>query len=219
MATFEIKYAVGDVVYFAGTTTESRRHPCPDCKGERKWKATSPAGTEYEFPCPRCAASYNSDRDITLDYTAHAPSVRRLTIGSVKYNSEPGYDHGASYMCVETGVGSGSVYYERDLYETEEAAMAAAQAKADLSNSTIKWVAELYNKSLTISDYQLDNATLKLSKEAQSRAWSMIYNIGALFSQIEEAENKTAILELVEDYRKYSWDSDKREADLSKAAA
>ncbi|MBZ9894204.1 hypothetical protein LB545_07585 [Mesorhizobium sp. BR1-1-6] len=216
MATITTKYSVGDTVYRAGTTSERKRHPCPDCMGSHKWKAISPAGSEYEFSCPRCSAQYNSDRDLTLDYSAYVPSVERLTIGSIQVNTAPmSYDTGNRYMCLETGVGSGSVYNEKDLFETEEAATVAAQALADGQNTTVDWVVKLYNKSLKISDYQLENAALKLAAEAKSRASFMLWNLTDLFGRIEDAEDKEAILEAIKDYREYDWESDKKEIEVA----
>lgn len=213
MATITTKYSVGDTVFRAGTISERKQHPCPDCKGLRKWKATSPAGGEYEFSCPRCAASYNADRDLTLDYSAFVPSVERLTIGSIQVNTAPmSYDTGNSYMCRETGVGSGSVYRENDLFETEEAATLAAQFKANEQNTTVEWIVKLYNKSLKISDYQLESAALKLAAQQKSRASSMLWNLTDLFGRIEDADDKDAILEAIKEYREYEWQSDKDEA-------
>jgi hypothetical protein len=213
MTVITTKYSIGDKVFHAGTTTERKKHPCPDCKGERKWTAKSPAGADYTFDCPRCSASYNSDTDLTLDYTASVPTVRELTIGSVQFNSAGGsWDSGARYMCRETGVGSGSVYSESDLFPSEEDALEAAQTKASLNNTTTEWIVKLYNKSLRISDYQLDSANLHAAKEAKSRASSMLWNLSDLFSRIEEAESKDDILEAVEEYRKYDWNRDKEKA-------
>lgn len=213
MATLTTKYSIGDIVYRAGSTAERKQHPCPDCLGLRKWKATSPAGTEYDFACPRCAASYNSDRDLMLDYSAYVPMVSRLTIGSIQVNTAPSpWDHGSKYMCRETGIGSGTVYNEADLLETEDEATRAAQDLADGQNATVEWVVKLYNKTLAVSDYQLGNAALKLANEATSRARSMLYGLGDLFGQIEEAADKSAILEAVNWYKEYDWDSDKKKA-------
>jgi hypothetical protein len=213
MATITTKYSVGDTVFRAGTVSSRKQHPCPDCLGSRKWKATSPAGTEYEFGCPRCAAAYNSDRDLQLDYQAYVPSVEQLTIGSIQVNTAPfSYDAGNRYMCRETGVGSGSVYNEDDLFETEEAATIAAQMKADEQNATVQWVVKLYDKSLKISDYQLESAALKLAAQQKSRASSMLWNLADLFGRIEEAGDKDAILEAVKEYQEYEWEGDKKEA-------
>ena len=199
MAVIETKYSIGDIVYFAGTKTSRKQHPCPDCKGEKKWKAISPAGSEFTFTCPRCGGGYSGMRELSLDYTAHVPTVRRLTIGSVQYNSHAGsYDHGARYMCAETGIGGGSVYDENRLFQTETEAMCAAEAMAAVANANTEWVVDLYNKTLEISDYQLENAALKFAKDEQSRAASLVWNIGYLFDQIEEAEGKDAILSCFE---------------------
>lgn len=220
MATITTKYSVGDKVFHASLTTERRRHPCPDCKGEKKWSAKSPAGTEYAFGCPRCSAGYNAERDMMLDYSAYTPLVGRLTIGSVQYNTAHGsYDEGARYMCHETGVGSGAVYNEPDLYPSEEEALGAAKIKADLANAKTEWVVTQYNKSLRVSDYQLESAALKLAEEQKSRASSMLWNLGDLFSKIEEADDKDAILEAVDDYKKYDWDRDKEKISPSVSSA
>jgi hypothetical protein len=213
MATLTTKYSIGDIVWRAGTTTERKQHPCPDCLGSRKWKATSPAGSEYEFRCPRCAASYTSNHDVSLWYTASTPYVQQLTIGSVQYNTAIGsYDSGARYMCLETGVGSGSVYNESDLHETEEAAMLAATAQASVNNSTIQSIVKLYNHTLEISDYELESALLKLAKDEQARARQMLWGMGDLFGRIEEADSKEDILETVDDYKRYDWDRNKKTA-------
>lgn len=216
MATLTTKYSVGDVVYRGFTTTERKQHPCPDCLGSRKWKAISPAGGEYEFRCPRCAASYTSNNDISLWYTASTPAVECLTIGSVRVDTAPSFDReGTEYMCRETGIGSGSVYYESDLHETEEAARAAATAKAALNNETVEWIVKLYNKALEISDYELDNATLKLAKDEASNARSMLYGLNDLFELIEEDDStRESILEAVDDYKRYDWSRDREKAGL-----
>lgn len=213
MATLTTKYSVGDTVYWAGTVSTRKQHPCPDCKGARKWKAVSPAGSEYEFSCPRCSAQYNSDRDLTLDYSAYVPLVNKLTVGSIQVNTAPGsYDTGNRYMCLETGVGSGSVYDEDRLFETDDEAMQAAQGLADGQNVSVEWIVKLYDKSLKISDYQLENAALKLAAQEKSRAGSMLWSLGDLFGRIEEAADKDAILEAVKEYREYEWEGDKKRA-------
>lgn len=220
MATITTKYSIGDTVFHAWLTTERKRHPCPDCMGARKWSAKSPAGSEYTFSCPRCSASYNSDQDLTLDYSAYVPATKQLTVGSVQFNSLPdSWDHGARYMCRETGIGSGSVYNEADLFLTEEEARAAAQIKASLANTNTEWVVKLYNKSLRVCDYELESAALKLARETKSRAGSLLWNLTGLFSTIEEADDKEAILEAIENYRKYEWESDKKNAGLPAAEA
>jgi hypothetical protein len=215
MGTITTKYSIGDRVFHSQILTEKRRRPCPDCLGAKKWEATSPAGTKYLFDCPRCSASYHSDSDLQLDYSAYTPAVRPLTIGSIQFNSAKGWDHGARYMCRETGVGSGSVYNEDDLFQTEEEATAAAQIKADIANKETEWIVKLYDKTLKLSDYQLSNATMEQAKGEKSRASSMLWNIGDLFNTIEEAEDKDAILEAINDYKNYDWARDKEKVGVS----
>lgn len=213
MAVIETKYSIGDTVYHASVTTTKAQHSCPDCGGTKRWKAFSPAGGEYEFACPRCTAVYRHYDDMSLDYSEYVPSIQRLTVGSVAYNSAEGsYDHGARYMCRETGVGSGSVYSEADLYETEAEAVEAGKAKAADSNKNVEWVAARYNRTLSISDHQISNAAMKLAADARIRAGSMLYGLEDLFSSITEADSKDDILELVENYKRYDWERDKKRA-------
>ena len=210
MATIQTKYSIGDVVYYASTTTERKQHPCPDCKGTKRWSAMSPAGGEYSFVCPRCSTSYRSNNDMSLDYSSSVPVVQKLTVGSVQYNSAPlSYDSGARYMCRETGIGSGSIYDEGRLFETEAAAMAAATLMAAEANQTTEWIVKQYDKSLEISDYQIESAAMKLAQDAKSRAGSMLWNLSELFDKIAEANDKDEIIEAVEDYKRFDWERDK----------
>jgi len=210
MATLETKYSVGDTVYYAATVQTRKQHPCPDCKGERKWKAVSPAGGEYEFTCPRCSAFHRQERELSLEYTAHAPVASKMTIGSIKVDTHPSWSGSSpvQYMCVETGVGGGSVYDEARLFPTEAEALVAAQVMASQQNKG-EWIASLYSRSLEVSDWQLESGKVNLAKEAKKRAESLIWNIGYLFEQIEEADDKDAILEHVQFYRDYDWQRDK----------
>lgn len=209
MATIETMYSVGDVVFHAGTTTQDKQRPCPDCNDTKKWAAVSPAGNEYTFSCPRCASPYRHHDELSLRYTAHVPFVRKLTIGSVQYNSHVGsWDSGARYMCVETGVGGGSVYAESDLFDNEAAALVAAEAKAAVADTTVPYVVQAYNRALEISDYQLENALLKKAKEKTSTAGQLLWNVNDLFDTIKEASDKEAIIEAVEYYQSYQRDRD-----------
>lgn len=167
MATINTKFSVGDSVYHASTTTERKKHPCPDCLGTRKWLAKSPAGREYQFDCPRCASSYQNDRDLSIEYTVFTAAVHRRTIGQVRAQSGPESQN--EYMCHETGVGSGSVYREETLFATEAEALAAAEISAALSNERIPWVAEQYNKTLRVCDYQLSDASMKAEANRLSK--------------------------------------------------
>lgn len=210
MATIETKYSIGDVVYQATTATELKQHPCPDCGDTRKWKAVSPAGNEYEFPCPRCSTSYQANDPLSLKYSAHVPCVNRRTIGSVRFDSESGHWGGTNYMCVETGVGGGTIYREEDLFDNEADATRAAEVKAAHSNVTVKHIVERYNKTLELSDYQFENALLKDAADQKSRAGPLLWNLNDLFAAIDEASDKDAIMDAVDEYKRWYLERDVR---------
>lgn len=215
MATITTKYSIGDTVYLASTHVETKQHECPDCKGSRKWLATSPAGSEYSMPCPRCTTSYRSKGELALEYSAAVPTTRRLTIGSIKTdtaNGAFGNDEPVSYMCKETGVGSGNVWRESLLFETEEAAYQAAELMAQAKNEQTPWIAKQFDKSLDISDYQLENAALKNADDLRRRAQSLLWNLNDLFDMIAEAGDLEEAQEAVSDYKRTWLEGDLRKA-------
>ncbi len=195
MAIIETKFSIGDVVYYASTTTERKQHPCPDCLGTKKWKATSPAGGEYEFACPRCRIGYRADHDLSLDYSIFVAISRRLTIGSVRTDSSDK----TQYMCVETGIGSGNLYDESRLFLTENEALVAAQALANKSNNGgVPWVAEQYNKSLEVCDYQLNDGREHLEEKRASR---LAYKLQDLREDIIDCESMDDVTRLIDSFK------------------
>lgn len=209
MAVIETKYSVGERVWHSGTTTEAKQHPCPDCLGKRAWQAVSPAGDEFTFTCPRCSASYSSFDKQSLSYTAHVPTARQLTVGSVRHESETAFGRGpkTQYMCVETGVGSGTLYDEDRLFANEADAHAHALLLAAKGNES-GWIAERFNKTLSVSDYQLSNGRLKEANELLTRAGSFFWNINDLFESIQNAADKDEIVEAVSEYREWHLNRD-----------
>lgn len=195
MAAFETKFSIGDVVYRASIATVTKQHPCPDCKGSRKWKAISPAGSEYDFTCPRCSSSYQSNRDLSLSYAQCEPSINCLTIGSVRVDTHE--RKGNQYMCLETGVGSGNIYYESDLFHTEDEALKAAKQKAAVANVEVEWVAKLYDKTLSLSDYELTSAEREANKLAHRESMG---NIRSFFRGIEWSDDVEEMKALVKEF-------------------
>jgi len=112
MATLTTKFNVGDSVYFAVAECERKLIQCPDCLGTAKWTATLPTGEEEGIECPTCKSGYFSTGTIG-DYQVQGV-VRNLTIGQVGYDTD-----GPRYMCEETGVGSGHIYHEHELFADE----------------------------------------------------------------------------------------------------
>lgn len=196
MNRVDTKFGIGEVVYHASTVTIRKQHACPDCLGSKVWKGVSPAGKEYEFACPRCASGYQSNRDCSLDYSEFEGTTRRLTIGSIRTDSNA--DRPVSYMCHETGVGSGSVYYEEDLYRTDDEAKAAAALKASEQNVEVPWVAELYNATLKLSDYEIKDAA---AKAAEDRAIKSVRAHAYLIEDIEGCTDYDQVRALIEAFR------------------
>lgn len=198
MATISTKYSVGDVVYKAGTISTQKRHPCPDCKGTRSWQAISPGGRGYTFSCPRCGGGYQQNNDLSLNYAAYVPHVDTLTIGSVRVDTHADCDEGpVSYMCVETGVGSGSVHREKTLFETREEAETAAAALAAGQNCTVEWIVKLYDKTLSLSDHQLHDA---VKEGAERRDRERRYRLGYLIEDLRNAETIEAVKKRIEEW-------------------
>lgn len=188
------KYSIGDVVFRADRTAVSKQHPCPDCNGTRKWKAQSPAGGEYEFDCPRCSASYNSDSSLSLKYSEFVGTVQRLTIGSVRIDTAD--PDGIYYMCIETGVGSGTLHREHQLHPTAEEAQVHADALAlEVNQNPELWVKKQYDKSLKLSDYQLTDCKNKI-KEMNNYDYQ--YKVEDFVNALTDAENMAEVKELVE---------------------
>lgn len=196
MAVIETKFSVGDVVHKAWTTTVRKQHPCPDCKGSRKWSAVSPAGGEYEFPCPRCAGGYMSNSDLSLVYSEFAPCVEVLTIGSVRTDSNSD-DRPVEYMCRETGVGSGTIHSETDLFHTHDEAMRAAELKAKMQNANTEWVVKQYDKTLSLSDYEIGSASLKAAKDQQVRH---SVDLQMLFGDLRDCETISQVTEVLDGF-------------------
>lgn len=159
----ETKFSKGDEVYYASTLPKRKTHDCPDCNNTRKWKAISPAGLEYEFGCPRCSQHYSSNHELSLSYTQFEPKVETRTIGSLQINTHEPRTH---YMCYETGIGSGQLYNEEDLFTTHDEALKRAKELAQRTNTNLDWVKKQYDATLEICDYQLSDARDHLDKKA-----------------------------------------------------
>lgn len=109
------KYNIGDKVWIGRTHWQDKSIVCPECvNGFIKLRLKS--GQENHAKCPVC---YGRGRDARWDFYA---SVEEFTIGSVRYDSAASPEEQFSYMCVETGVGSGSIWYEPNIFTTKEGA-------------------------------------------------------------------------------------------------
>lgn len=122
------KFNIGDKVYFSSADQRGNIIQCPDCLGSTEWKVTTPEGKEFQTNCGTCSQGYHSTG--TVKEWCCTPSARCLTIGSIRIDTAD-TNKPISYMCIETGVGSGSVYYEDKLFLTEKDAIDAATVEAE----------------------------------------------------------------------------------------
>lgn len=127
------KFRIGEVVFEGTTFHTSEQLPCPDCAGSRKWLVKLPTGTEHEVPCQRCTDRYSMQELPGLVVNTYKPSVNQLTIASIRIDTFS--DSQIQYMCHETGVGSGRLYHEEDLRNTESEAREIAELRANRLNA------------------------------------------------------------------------------------
>lgn len=134
------RFAIGQIVYVGTAEARTEALPCPDCSGTHLWKALSPAGAEYDVACPRCGGL--SRYLPRLSYTTWVPNVRQLTIGSIRIDTAARNCDYVAYMCYETGIGSGTIWYEKHFTDTEDAAISVAAAEAAVNNAKERSVQE-----------------------------------------------------------------------------
>lgn len=123
------KYSIGDKLWIGVTRWIDKSVKCPECE-HGYITVTLKSGESNHVKCPKC---YGRNRFPAWDYH---PIVQEVTIGSVRYDSHEIPEQQVSYMCVETGVGTGSIWYEPLLHLTQaEAEVGAAilteKARAD----------------------------------------------------------------------------------------
>ena len=117
------KFNIGDIVYTASFLWSETEEQCPDCLGKLEWQVKTPSGDEFNIPCGTCMRGYFSCGKVRN--WADNSFVNIRTIGSVRIdtaNEKP-----ISYMCGETGVGTGTVYYEENIFDNHDAALAKAK--------------------------------------------------------------------------------------------
>ncbi len=145
--------------------------PCPDCLGSGVWAWTSPVGKEGTVQCPRCRGQKS------LGMHCNMPHVRELTIGSVRTDSaEPDHKQ-ISYMCEETGVGSGSVYYEGTLFLTEVEANAEAATLVAAANAKIEEAQPERAELRDLNEYTMQDALVKAAKIDAAKWRSRLHTV------------------------------------------
>lgn len=117
------KYDLGDVVYYLSTETIARKKPCQSC-GDRG-RIEMPSTKRGWVTCPDCGG-YSRQGEVVDSVTAYTVKGP-LTIGQARGVVGGGLSE-TTYMCAETGIGSGTVYTEEHLFTSPDwAAVAAAK--------------------------------------------------------------------------------------------
>lgn len=124
MSGIEAKYSIGDKVYKPDRVYDDKTISCPDCLGTKVWTVVFADGTSEEVMCQTCKSGFEPAKGYII-YKEWRPDVRLLTIGSI-YGWGP--EKGMCYMCEETGIGSGTIHDEIDLFlNKDDAAMRAKE--------------------------------------------------------------------------------------------
>ena len=173
-------FKIGDTVFHASTTRVIKSFPCPDCLGTKQWEVLTPAGTSLKVACQRCSAHYSHLPSLT--YPIFGPSVSKLTIGSIRTDSAAEPSERISYMCLETGVGSGNIYSESRLFATEKDAEIMAEIIASKANAAQGYA------TITPGGFTLNNLSFQDSHIA-----------GLNEEKRKAARLRNALLEMVED--------------------
>lgn len=149
------KYDIGHRVFVGTSEYMAELITCPSCLGSRVCKVTAASGDEWDAPCGECTDGWLSTGKKKVH--AYRPLVRSLTIGSIRIDTEDKAP--VTYMALETGVGSGSLWDEADMSPDYETAMSVAQARA------AKASADLNEREQASAEYRRKQAVRKPSYE------------------------------------------------------
>lgn len=167
------KFNIGDRVYAVTTRQTYKRLPCPDCLGTKKWKVVSPAGTECTTKCPRCEHGYNNLP--SLDVPHHETTVQPLTIGSIRIDTND-KEHPVGYMCNETGVGSGSIWYESKLHADYDEAKRIGEEKA-AAETAVQHATPPVAEAVHFSYLAIEKACIEALRSAVFDSWYAYNNL------------------------------------------
>lgn len=134
------RYSLGNSVVGIGNCAENVWHPCPACNG-----TGTVSLNDDRYTCPKCYGRSGEYR--------YGPALWRITeiseVGQVRteYTSTRGWDDMLNeparaqksiiqYMLESTGVGSGTLWPERDLFFNKESAQAECDRRNEAAAAT-----------------------------------------------------------------------------------
>ena len=123
----QTKYKLSQTIWFICNKREQIDYPCPTCKGvgEVKINDTPPRS------CPDCWGKRIRTKWEDTKWLVELPMV----IGQVRCEITGKPDEiqqKNQYMCYESGIGTGSIYFEKDLFPTKESAEAECKERNKL---------------------------------------------------------------------------------------
>lgn len=203
------RFKKGDTVYVFYPSRVEKCHPCPECGDEKEVRVVFPDGHELKASCPRCCMSYGLDMRLpSLKYVEWGVEVRSLTVGLIRINDHG--DHPVSYMCNETGIGSGSIYYQTNVFATHEEAQQAGEEHVAKMNA--KNAAEPVRLELDrIAKLQVRDAFIESHRSQMFRSWYHVHNLaGKIQELLKESEHwpKSDIVEKLEEMARFDVDYD-----------
>jgi len=122
-----INFRIGQTVWQANSIWTGKATQCNVCDGNRNITVNVPKSDRaITLKCPNCYGT-----GIIDGAYRYYPSVDRLTVVSIRVDTLD-RNSKVSYMMDETSDrrGSGSIHYQKNLYATEQEAMAAAEKKS-----------------------------------------------------------------------------------------
>ncbi len=119
----ETKFDLGQAVWLVKEYPKHVTIPCPGCEG----RGDIPLADGTSGRCPKCYGNKTKVNVASVDWHVDGP----MTIGNVRVSlfgvpNEDEHEDERRYMCHETGVGSGTLWREPDLFATRQEAEAEA---------------------------------------------------------------------------------------------
>lgn len=179
MSEIKGRFSKGDTIFTGDSTYSSEFVSCPDCLGTLTWTVVFADGDAEQVACQTCRQGW-ADPSGKIEIKLWRPQVRTLTVGNVRYNDRDEVPF--SYMCEETGVGTGRVYYEDKMFTDEASALEHANKTVE---ETMKHLAQNnYSKRFggtkeieaALSTWGFSRKT-QLDKAMKFRQWAGISGI------------------------------------------
>lgn len=173
------KFKKGEEVYVADCEYDTKYIACPDCLGTLHWIIVFADGDAVEAECQTCKRGYLPPSG-EIPVSNWRPTVKKMTIGSIRYNDQD--KEPFSYMCEETGIGSGRVYYDKDLFKEETPAKVKAhqkyegQKKGIAKNNFSKRFGGIKEIEDSLSTWGFSRK-MQIEKVAQFKEWAGISGI------------------------------------------